>query len=312
MTPQESLPAGIWRRLGAFAIDCVLIGLVGVLAGTVLYDTLVNLGGWGRLLGFVIGLAYFGPLNSRLGGGQTLGKRLLGIKVIGADGAPLPLPRSLLRYAVIGTPWFLNGAPYPPDLLMSPVIYVLSLAIFGLGLSTIYLFFFNRPTRRALHDLVAGSYVVRAEGAGRVAEVPLWRTHRVLVAVIFVAAAITPLITSRLATRGSFAGIMQTFRAVSAEPGITHAQVNKGWSSGSNGRVTYLQITAFLAEPRLDDAELARRLARTAIEADPSALKLQVLRVLLVYGYDIGIASAHRSRAYDSPPAVWAGAEPAR
>lgn len=312
MTTETAAPAGVWRRLGAFAIDGVLVGLAGVLAGTVFYESFVRLGVWGRLLGFVIGLAYFAPLNSRLGGGQTLGKRMLGIRVIGADGAPLTMPRALLRYAVIGTPWFLNGAAYPPALLMSPAIYLLSLAIFGLGLATIYLFFFNRPTRQSLHDLVVGSYVVRADTPGLIDKVPLWRTHRVVVAIIFVVAAITPLLTARLATSEPFVGIMESLRAVSATPGVTHAGVSRGWSSDGNGRVTYLQITAWLAEPRIQDAELARRLARTAIEADPSVLKLQVLQVLLVYGYDIGIASAHRSQAYNSPPAVWAGAGPAR
>ncbi len=61
--------------------------------------------------------------------------------MVAANGAPLPLPKSLLRVLVLAVPWFLNGAPFPADLLTSPLIYLLSLAIFGLGASILYLFF---------------------------------------------------------------------------------------------------------------------------------------------------------------------------
>jgi len=96
--------AGAWRRLGAFVVDAFLLGLVGVIAGYFLFDFFVSLGSWGRVLGFAIALGYFGTLNSGIGHGQTIGKRLLRIRVVSADGSPLSVSKSVLRFAILGTP----------------------------------------------------------------------------------------------------------------------------------------------------------------------------------------------------------------
>ena len=100
----------------------MLLGIIGIVAGLIFYDSFVRLGGWGRLIGLGVVLPYFGVLNSRIGAGQTLGKRLLKVRVVGVGGAPLPVPRSLLRTTVLAVPWFLNGAPFPADLLGAPWI----------------------------------------------------------------------------------------------------------------------------------------------------------------------------------------------
>ena len=304
--------AGAWRRLGAFAIDGVLLGLVGICAGYFLFDTLVDIGGWGRLLGFVVALAYFGTLNSRIGNGQTLGKRLLKIKVAGDDGAALPLHKAALRFAVLGTPWFLNGAWFSAEVLLSPLIYLLALAVFGVGLSIIYLFLFNRPTRKSLHDLAVSSYVVRSESVGSIAASPIGRAHAVVVTVLLVAAAAAPFFTMRLAEREPFAALLEAYRAISAEPGVVYATVNKGWSSSVAGTSTYLSVLAYLADPRVDDAAKAGRLARLAMQADASGMQVDVVQVTLVYGYDIGIASAYRSQSYGHTPAEWNEASAAK
>src|SRR5690348_14117245 len=73
--------AGFWRRLAAFVVDALILGVPAMLLGFAMFDWAASLGQAGRLIGFVVALLYFGLLNSRLGGGQTLGKRLLGIRV---------------------------------------------------------------------------------------------------------------------------------------------------------------------------------------------------------------------------------------
>jgi uncharacterized RDD family membrane protein YckC len=286
-------------------LDAVLLGVIGIIAGLIFYETFVRLGGWGRLVGLAVVLPYFGLLNSRVGGGQTLGKRLLGIQVVGADGAPLPLPRSLLRITVLAVPWFLNGAPFPADFLVAPWIYLLATAIFGLGAAILYLLLFNRTTRQSLHDLIAGSYVVPAGAPAAIVNAPLRRAHAIVVGLLFAAAALAPFVTSRLASEEPFAALMKVFNALNAEPGVVRATVSDGWTSNGAGRTTYLLINAFLDEPRLEDARLAQRLARVAIANDPTLLDRQILQVVLIYGYDIGIASAHRSQAYRYPPKEW-------
>jgi uncharacterized RDD family membrane protein YckC len=297
--------AGAWRRIGAFVIDGFLLGLLAICAGYFFFDFLVDIGRWGRLLGFVVALAYFGTLNSRIGNGQTLGKRILNIKVVGADGLALPPQKTALRFAVMGTPWFLNGAWFSAGVLMSPLIYPLAIAVFGLGLAIIYLFLFNRPTRRSLHDLAVDSYVVRSESTSSIAASPIRRVHAVVVAVLIAIAGAVPIFTTRLAAQEPFAAVLDVYRAIEGEPGVIYAQVNQGWSSNSEGKSTYLHVIVYLDEPRVDDAATAGLMARRAIQADPSAMQLDIVQVTLLYGYDIGIASAQRSHAYAETPAEW-------
>jgi uncharacterized RDD family membrane protein YckC len=294
--------ANAWRRLGAFAIDVLVIGLVGVIAGYFLYDQLVQLGGWGRVLGFALALAYFGFLNSSVGNGQTVGKRALGIKVVDANAATLSPGQSMLRFLPLGIPWILNNAPFPQDLLMSPMMYVLSVAIFGLGFGLVYLFFFNRPTRQSLDDLLVDSFVVRAGTIGPVPASPLRRVHVIVVAVLFLVSSALPLFAKRLISQQPFAGLMDSIGAVNAESVVMHTMVSKGWSSSGGVKTTYLQVVANIRERRTEDQELAGRLATKVLAADPSARTLDVIQVVLVYGYDIGIASASRTSTHNFKP----------
>jgi uncharacterized RDD family membrane protein YckC len=89
--------AGFWRRLLAFLIDCLILAIVGLVVGSIFFDAFAALGGWGKLVGFTIALIYFGTLNSTVGKGQTLGKRLVNIKVVNCEGEPISLHRSFLR-----------------------------------------------------------------------------------------------------------------------------------------------------------------------------------------------------------------------
>jgi uncharacterized RDD family membrane protein YckC len=185
--------AGFWPRSAAFIVDCPVLAAIGGLAGLVLAEVFVRLGGYARLLGFVIALTYFGVTNRVMCGGQTLGKRLLGVRVFGKTGALLTLSQSLLRYSVLGIAFFLNGVQIDSSASMSPMGYVLSLLIFGGTLSIIYLYVFNRQGRRSLHDLAVGSSVVMAQVPVAAARpMPVRHVHLVVACVLLIVAAILP------------------------------------------------------------------------------------------------------------------------
>ena len=91
MTANQQLPpqaaetaqiSGFWRRGAALMIDWLILGLPMLLLGLLMFRWLAGLGQTGRLIGFVVALLYFGLSNSRLSGGQTIGKRLQGIRVV--------------------------------------------------------------------------------------------------------------------------------------------------------------------------------------------------------------------------------------
>lgn len=296
--------AGFWRRLGAFVIDLVLLGVVGMILGALLFDTFARMGAYARLIGFAIALAYFGICNSRIGAGQTLGKRWLGIRVVDAHDQLLSLPRSLLRYAVLGIPFFANNLPVSPTLVMStPLGYLLALVVFGGMFATTYLYIFNRRTRQSLHDLVVGSYVERFDRAAQPVPFPIvWRGHIAVVAVLAAIALSAPVIASRFAQTQTFAGMLPLYQTLSSQPHVINAQVVRGWTS-MNGNTTHsLQSSLRLDAPLTEDDAMARRIAQQMAKADPNIANEDAVVVTLVYGYDMGIASGWKKHGYSFRP----------
>ena len=156
----RKIVAGFWRRFQAAAIDGLILGVPAFLLGFLFFAEFARLGGWGRAVGFFVALLYYGLLNSKLANGQTIGKWLLKIQVVGSDQAPISISRSIVRFCVLGSPFFLNGAAFPLKIFYSWIGDIVVAVIFGVGGSIIYLLMFNRRNRRSLHDLIAGSVVV--------------------------------------------------------------------------------------------------------------------------------------------------------
>jgi len=84
--------ASFGRRLVAYLIDAILLGIVYVVFAAI-FDQAVGYG-----LSLLIGIAYFGYLEGGASG-QTLGKRALGIRVIDfSSGGPIGYGRGVVRY----------------------------------------------------------------------------------------------------------------------------------------------------------------------------------------------------------------------
>ena len=85
--------ASFGRRLVAIIVDGIILGVIGAIIGAVLSDA-ENLA---NALGIAVGLAYFTYLEGSTG--QTLGKRLLGIRVEDVrGGGPIGFGRAAIRY----------------------------------------------------------------------------------------------------------------------------------------------------------------------------------------------------------------------
>jgi uncharacterized RDD family membrane protein YckC len=145
-------PAGFWIRAVAALADFGVFFLVQVSLGYAeamtmgpdVQDVLVFLPlVWAFTLLFAG--AYTTVLHA-LVGGQTLGKMLVGVRAIGHDGSALSVGAAFLRF--IG--------------------YFASLGTLGLGFIMAGL----RRDKRALHDLIAGSSVVRVSRAAQSSPAP--------------------------------------------------------------------------------------------------------------------------------------------
>lgn len=296
---------GFWRRIAALVVDMFVLGAVGYGLGLLFEQWFLEIGGWGRLVGFVIALGYFGILNSRIGNGQTLGKRLLDIRVVNGDNATIGLPRAFARYVVLGVPFFLNGIQVGGEAL-SVLVFPLAVIIFGGGLSIVYLYVFNRVTRQSLHDLVVGTYVVNA-GAAKQDVGPIWRPHYVVAALLFIISAVVPAYTLKLAEDSPFKELLAVHETLMKNPMIRFASVTDGatvqnFTSDESTTTRHVTVEAFVAEDVLKDRDLARQIVQTVIAEYPDAADRDLIKVTLIYGYDIGIWAQWETRTYSIDP----------
>lgn len=130
--------ASYWRRYQAQLIDVIVesvgwgIGIVGLLTESV--PAMILLFSVGI---FVLPGTYETWMVAR--SGQTIGKRVAGIRVIGSDGKPVGWVRAAIRYL------FKFAAILPPVFILDGVSY------------------FSSLNNQTLHDRVAGTVVVRTD-----------------------------------------------------------------------------------------------------------------------------------------------------
>jgi uncharacterized RDD family membrane protein YckC len=308
--------AGFWRRVVALMVDLLILGVPAFLLGLALFRWVASLGQAGRLIGFVAAMLYFGLLNSSLGGGQTLGKRLLGIRVIDRDGNPLSPIRSVLRSLVIAIPYFLNGLWFDAD--AGPLAYLLGVllvfVVFGGGGAIVYLFVFNHRTRQSLHDLAVGSFVVRGPPPVAPIGVSIPHVHLKVIGCWLVLALIAPGVgiwavhesglTESLKPLGELQSAIKTqlgIRQVRATMGSTFTAAVQAGSSTTS----YLQIDAQPDALQEDIVTLATMIAGVVLGLHPDLLGKQLLIVRVERGFDLGIASWSQSHREAHDAAAW-------
>ena len=143
--------AGFWRRAGAFILDLIILEWItfvfiwiGATAEDIalaqsytgdLSEPLLEWAAYHSRLSNFLFLAYFSFFTFY--GGQTPGKMAWGLRVVTAEGLPVSWPRAIGR----------------------TFAYYLSFFTLGLG----FLLAAIPPAKRALHDYVAGTVVVRVK-----------------------------------------------------------------------------------------------------------------------------------------------------
>lgn len=309
-TPTEpSVIAGLWRRLAAFLVDGIIIGLFGFGIGIIFFDYFVAMGGWGRIAGFLLALPYFGLLNSGLCGGRTVGKHLLGIKVVTTNGESLTIGRSFLRSTIIAIPYFLNGAPIPSE--TAPTIaFGAFIVLVGLGSSLLYLLLFNRRTRQSVHDLVVGSVVVVSDAQTRAIDRQLWRGHFAVVGALCVLSVAGALYVLGLPKDEPTAVLIKMNTALAEIAEVRDVSLTSNWKmvatlQTGQSKTEFVQATVQLMKAPADYEALAEKIAHIVIDAYPQILSEDALVISFVYGFDIGIASGNLVRDFSHPPGEW-------
>lgn len=294
---------GFWSRIVAFGVDLLLLGVFGTLLGTFQFDYLAEMGGWGRLFGFGVALLYFGVLNSSLGRGQTIGKRIAKIRVVNRNGAPVSPLRSFLRFAILGAPFFLNGAAVPVHPQFLPM--TISIIVLGAGGVLIYLYFANRRTRQSLHDLAVGTFVVKADAEPHLRFPPLWKGHWWAAGAWTVAAVVLVVAGPSLFLPKPLTDLASLTQAVSAVPGTRAASVSRGKTWGLGGETSFLSVEVAVSDLSRPASEVAAEVASLVMVRYPEVVSRDRLIVRVRYGYDIGFASSWRRFVFSRSPRQW-------
>jgi uncharacterized RDD family membrane protein YckC len=284
---------GFWRRIFALIIDGAILGILGAILGLLFFDFFVGLGGWGRLVGFLIALLYSGILDSSIGKGQTIGKRLTRIKVVDSSGSYISLFRSFIRFTILSAPFFLNGALIPISLVLSPIGFFFSFIVFGIGGAIVYLYIFNRRTRQSLHDLIVGTYVIRSSATGKVAVLHIWKGHLVIVGIWFLVVIIfTTIVAPKLTQIGPFPELLSVQRSIQKSGKVHMATVSVGkiWSGGKETK--YFKTNAIWKNRPENYDDAAEEIASIVLKEYPHITDQDILFVTITYGFDIGIARA--------------------
>jgi len=140
--PPAPLPGGFWRRLLAALLDGLLssvaqFALVAALRLVIELGTLHSNGGTELLLmlgGTLVSLAYYVFFTGY--NGQTPGKMVLGLQVVADDGGPVGYGRAFWRETL--------------GKFLSSILLLVG-----------YLMVAIRADKRGLHDLIAGTRVIR-------------------------------------------------------------------------------------------------------------------------------------------------------
>jgi uncharacterized RDD family membrane protein YckC len=308
--------SGFWRRTSAFAIDSLVLGLIGMALALLLFDVLSMIGQWGRLIGFVIGAAYFTLLEGDVGGrGQSLGKQIMRIKVMQCRGgvlSRLSARQACLRYVIVAVPLVLGGIGFiDTTVLQMPGMKWLTLtngvliSLWTAGL--LYLLAFNRPTRQSLHDLATSSVVVR-ETATHSTLSPIAKKHYVIMMAAGVLVTSAGAIVNRFAASGmeSLYEVQQAALSVAgvSQAGIAISNVRQ-FGSAQQFSKTVTTISVVSRNPALESDRCVDAVGKAAFSSSSNLVKQDLVTIVCGRGVELGIASWHR-RYFDTlTPSQW-------
>ena len=278
----------------AALLDMLILGFVGMGLGMVFADNFADAGRWGFLIGLVISGIYFSVLNSYVGSGQTLGKRILKIRVVDNRGNEVGLDRTLPRFLLLYLPYFLNGQVLPAGILLNPIgVGVLSLLVVGMLLSNLYLLVFNRPARVGVHDIATSTRVVSVPHQTQTLT-SAWKGHIPVVVFLMVIASALPTVmphfVSGMIDSDQLEDLANLHLEIEKLNNIKFVSVQDTISSFNDSSTTKsLHAILVVKKSHISDTK-AKEACKTILREFPHVLERDWLYISFMHGYDIGIA----------------------
>lgn len=283
-------------RILSLLIDTLVLMAAGLVLGLIFNNRFVRMGWTARFVGLFLSVLYYSLFGSRVFWGQTVGQMAVKTVTVDKDGRLLTFSRSLVRSLFIPVIVLLNGWAIPGASLDPVWGMVQGGLLFALILLECYFILFNRKTRQSLHDLVSGSYVVKVGPEGH--PLPAETGNRKVVylcsalpAALVIAAVV---LISSFAQRGALGEMMALSQKLQTIEGIETVALTKNFlvRTSAKGQVSSVNLNyaGLKTDPHAKKEQLVRAVASVVLE-DPATGNVDMLRISIVTGYDIGIFS---------------------
>lgn len=317
--PQQSNPlirARLLRRFFAGIIDTLFLGFVGTVLSIPFSEIFFALGQNGSWIGGLIALAYFTFSQSKYTRGQTLGYKLLGIRVITMGGASLSFKNSFIRSFLFLLPSFGYSLTSLVPNLMAGQIWSIVLACYAVSLLVFVLF---HPLHRGLHDLASGAIVVNRKQYETLTDddkrkfferpVSLKRPQIIsgIALILIFGVGIAFLFMNPLKT-DSLSDLVNLQQTLNEIPGISvhTVQIQKRLTLAGEGELddkglligVSVERMIFIDKEKLDFLE--QQIDSQIVSAYPDIQDLDYIKVTFSSGYNIGILTFNENANYAS------------
>jgi len=310
---EKKIVVGFWLRLLTDIIDAIILGLFGFLLAVPLKSVFFKLGENGLFVGLLITFLYTGILQSNIGQGQSLAKKMLRIQVVNMDGTYLSLPKSFLRYSVIAlifyNTWIWMALtslfPFLNSIVLQAVFTYFVVFLF-LGVTILLVF---HPLKRGVHDLLANSMVVRKDMFDRDKVDSLNNKSKAKRALIIWAACSVVLIIFSSYMIQRLGNSMPLLRELSdlqetigAQTEFENISVNHNWhmhinSEGVESKTTSISVSPFLHKHKFDNQEFKMKeidkVVDIILESYSKIDECNFINIQVRTGFNIGISSLY-------------------
>jgi len=294
----KNLRPSIFKRLLALIIDFVLLGIIGYISSLFLEDFYVSLGKYGTLIGSTITVTYFSILQSSVGKGQTIGKKIIGAKVTDLKGEYLTIGKSFLRSSIVFFP-IMNVEIFSGGNGMIVILMLVLLSIFA----SFYLILINK-SRRCLHDILVHSVVTNEDVQEFELSESNDRSTKKLIPIAVLAALMIGTGIYQIFTENKLSQLLAAKSKIEEQPGvITVNEVKSSTTTYSSPDESTRTYTSIKVTVRINDKAEASNLNSKYFDDFYKILKNEIpdsqtvdgVTISLYYGFNIGIASKTQS-----------------
>ena len=280
-------------RIFAFIIDCIVLGVTGMVVGKSLYPYLENSPFIFQCIGTLICLFYFAALNSSIGQGKTIGKMACKIRVTNLMGFSISTFHSLIRSSILIIPLCFIG--YLQQQSSNQLSITLLVALFqSIVFACFYLAIFNRNSQQSLHDVFSKTQILR-NSQSTIPYHAVWAVHyyimSALTVIIFAANLWTYQQNTPLSNdlKNQFSGDITNIQVVNQSTFIGEAV--------SNNQILFLNLST----PKyLNQQETAETLLQNIHQQHPDLFSsYKINKVNLNFAYQFGATKISRSKTYD-------------